>query len=559
MNKNNNKNNNFFGFFSTMSRSGFSVKSSSTKSHFSKSQQAKLPRSKFDLSHGHKTTFDAGKLVPIFMSEVYPGDTFDVKLTALVRFATLLKPLMDNVFLDTHFFYVPNRLLWDNWKKFQGEQRNPGDSVDYLIPTITFPGGPPPYPLTSGFWSLIDNFGLPISPTLIYGGNTTISCLPLRAVNLIYNEFFRDENLQDSLPNNFDDGPDDFSDYDNILYRGKRHDYFTSCLPFPQKGPGVELPLGGFAPVVSDGTSPTTQAINGGPVSGPMIWDNTVNINSYKPSTSFPSTITPLKWSNSGLQADLSSATPITINDLRYAIQFQKLLERDARGGTRYPEILLSHWGVHASDASLQRPQYLGGTSQMLNVSPVVQTSISAGETPQGNLAGFALSVINKHIFTRFFEEHGVVIGFISARSSMSYQNGIDRFWTRRTRLDFYMPVLRNLGEQAVLNREIFFQNNATDLDVFGYQEIWSELRTKQSLITGKFRSSDPQSIDFYHLAQDFSTLPTLSPEFIIENPPIDRVIATPEEPHFLMDALFTFYATRELSTYGTPGLMDHF
>lgn len=521
----------------------------SVMSHgFSKVPQAEIPRSSFDRSHGFKTTFDAGKLIPIFCDEVLPGDTFNLNMTGFGRLATPLHPIMDNMYLETFFFFVPNRLVWDNWEKFNGQQDNPGDSTDYLVPTLSNNGGSG---LNEG--TLPDYFGIPTGVTNITG---SVSALPFRAYKLIYNEWFRDQNLIDSHPVPKDDGPDSLANNMELLKRGKRHDYFTSCLPWPQKGDAVSLPLGGEAPVVTDGT--TLNLTNAaGTLNRNIFHDDSIKGPAYNAP---PLTTELAYWGDStGLQTDLTNATAATINDLREAFQVQKMLERDARSGTRYTEIIQAHFGVTSPDARLQRPEYLGGGSTRVSVSPVPQTSSTDTTSPQGNLAAFGTVGFDRHGFTKSFTEHGHIIGIACVRADLTYQQGLNRMWSRQDRYDFYWPALAHLGEQAVLNKEIYAQGTAADDDVFGYQERYAEYRYKPSLITGKFRSNSPTSLDTWHLSQDFASLPVLNKTFIEENPPIDRVIAVPSEPHFILDSYFQLKCARPMPMYGVPGLIDHF
>jgi hypothetical protein len=515
---------------------------------FSEVPKATIERSSFDRSHGVKTTFDAGYLVPILVDEALPGDTFNTNMTAFARMATPIFPIMDNVYMDTHFFAVPVRLIWDNWKKFNGEQIDPGDSIDYTVPTMTAPG--------AGYsnQSLSDYFGIPTSV-----GNLEHNSLWHRAYNLIYNEWFRDQNLQDSVQVDKGDGPDTHSNY-TLLKRGKRHDYFTSCLPWPQKGDAVSLGLSGSAPVTGIGKGDTIW-----PYSNITAYESDGTSTVYASASYSGSSNGNILWvENNGsnypnIQADLSQATAFTINQLRESFQIQKLLERDARGGTRYTEIVKSHFGVTSPDARLQRPEYLGGGSTPVNVTPIEQTSSTDATSPQGNLAAMATASITGNGFTKSFTEHCLILGLVSVRADLTYQQGLNRMFSRQTRYDFYWPALSHIGEQAVLNKEIYADGSANDDNVFGYQERYAEYRYKPSMITGKFRSNDAQSLDAWHLSQEFSSLPGLNSTFIEENPPLDRVIAVPSEPHFIFDSYISMKCARPMPVYSVPGKIDHF
>lgn len=516
-------------------------------SQFTNVPSTTIQRSKFKRDNGLKTAFFAGDLVPVYWDEVLPGDTHTVRMNAFGRMATPIHPIFDNLFLDTFFFFVPNRLLWDNWEKFCGFQENPGDSTDYLVPTMTSPA-------TDGYAenSLSDYFGIPIN----VGGLTHIS-LYHRAYNRCIDDWFRDQNIQNQPVLNTGDAADDPADYP-VRKRGKRHDYFTSCLPWPQKDNGnpVLLPLGTVAPII-------TQAIE---EQAPSVVDgNGVDRNFHQPGTDVLLDTTPAGLLFP-LEADLSNATAATINDLRQAFQVQRMFEKDARGGTRYVEVLKNHFQVVSPDFRLQRAEYLGGGTSMVNVHPVAQTTPSGivpDVTPQGNLAAFGTVSASGHGFTKSFVEHGVIIGLANVRADLTYQQGLDRHFSRTTRFSYFWPSLANLGEMAVLNKEIYAQGEvdpAADEAAFGYQEHWAEYRYKPSRITSAFRSAAAAPLDSWHLSLDFENLPVLtSDEFIQDDPPMERVIAVPTEPHFILDAFFNVTSARPMPLNSVPGLIDHF
>lgn len=536
------------------------MKSTTPTGHtFAQVPKAEIPRSSFNRSHGLKTTFDAGYLVPVFWDEVLPGDTFNLKMHAFARMATQLKPVMDNMFLDSFFFFVPWRIIWDNFKKFMGEQANPADSVAFNIPQMTGPAG---NGILSG--SLSDYFGLPVGKASV-----VFNSFLHRSYNLIWNSWFRDENMQNSVTVDTGDGPDTYTNY-VLLKRGKRHDYFTSALPWPQKFAAISIPLGTSATVKASASQLLTgaqQAVTLRKSSDGSTLSNNVGLSSGGAS-GIENSGTALTGTGpayiSNLYADLNGATAATINSLRQAFQLQKLLERDARGGTRYPELLMAHFGVtDPQHYVLERPVYLGGGSTPINVNPVAGTNqVGTGATAAGNLTGMATASASGHGFTKSFTEHGFIIGLVSVRADLTYQQGLDRMFSRRTRYDTYFPSLCMIGEQSILNQEIYCNMDANDALVFGYQERYAEYRYKPSKITGLFRSNvsaGSTSIDLWHLAQNFTALPTLGDTFIKETPPVSRVVAVTTEPQFLFDSYFDLTCARPMPVYGVPGLIDHF
>lgn len=513
---------------------------------FSEVPTVDIPRSSFDRSHGYKTTFDAGNLIPVYVDEVLPGDTFTVQPTMFARLNTPIYPLMDNMFLDVHFFFVPYRQIWTNFRKFMGEQVDPGDSIAYTVPIQAATA-------STGYSneSLQDYLGLPTKiPDYEH------SSLPLRAYNHIYNEWYRDQNLIDSATVDLGDGPDTVANY-TIRKRGKRHDYFTSSLPWLQKSDAVTIPLGTSADIHV-------------PANATDIGIYTDNQSDYTKATA---NLTYLQMSattagtTNNMYADLSTATAATINQLRQSFQIQKLLERDARSGTRYAEIVKSHFGVNFMDVTY-RPEFLGGSSTPVGLQEVPQTSSTDVTTPQGNLAAFGTATLTGGGFTKSFTEHGVVMGIASVRADITYQQGLDRMWSRSTRYDFYWPSLAHIGEQAVNMIELYTQDPTQDTGttgtpdnerVFGYQERYAEYKYKPSKITGKLRSNDAATLDAWHLSQEFSSLPGLNQTFIEETPPMSRVVAVNTEPDFLMDCYFKVNCARPMPLYSVPGLIDHF
>lgn len=563
---------------------------------FSAIPRAQIQRSVFNRSHDYKTTFDSGYLVPFYVDEVLPGDSFKLNCSLFCRLATPIVPFMDNLYLETFFFFVPNRLVWKHWENFMGQQDNPGDSTDYLIPQ-TVAGN-------TGFavGSVADYFGI---PTSVKG--LSVSSLPFRAYQLIYNEWFRDENLQERVgawapaASHKDDPVGDWNDTDStgltLLRRNKYHDYFTSALPWPQKGDAVDVNfgVGGAISWSTDTFDVSSSRVNNQVVKATVanprklafispnaVLQQEAGINRFNvtvPSAGSNLSLTgfgEVSFETASAGSSVPSVNPtsvdlpylqfvgqqgagLTINDLRQAFQVQKLLERDARGGTRYTEILRSHFGVVSPDARLQRPEYLGGSSTRILMNSVAQTAATNDVTPQANLSAFGLFGDSFHGFSKSFVEHGYIIGLVNVRADLSYQQGVNRMWSRKSRLDFYFPVLAHLGEQAILNKEIYAQGNAADDKVFGYQERFAEYRYSPSVITGKMRSTDPQTLDIWHLAQKFDSLPTLSSQFIQDNPPVSRVVAVQSEPQFILDAWFDLKCIRPMPVYSVPGLVDHF
>lgn len=544
---------------------------------FSDAPAMYMRRTKFDRSHVYKTTFDSGKLIPVFVDEILPGDTSKLSVKYFARLATPIKPIMDNIYLDWFFFFVPNRLVWNHWQNFCFEQEDPDDSTDYVCPTVSLAGKAGD--TLNGVGTLWDYFGLPTGlPNTISG----INALPFRGVYLIWNEWFRDENLQKSIKIQKGDTNEVFdssraSEQPDWLQgtpethlpcppRGKRHDYFTSALPWTQKGPGVSIGLAGTAPVQGSATLTMPNGINfldresgdlfasavgtlPSPSGATSIW--------YAPGTG--STSVP-NVSSTGWFANLDESSIFTINSLRTAFQMQKFYERLARGGSRYTEVLRSFFGVVSPDARLQRPEFLGSFTKMMNINPIAQTSSTNDTTPQGNLSAYGVTGAKFHGFTKSFVEHGYVFGFCCARADLTYQQGINRMWTRSTVYDWYWPTFAHLGEQAVLLKEIYATGDTgQDNSVFGYQERYAEYRYKPSVICGKFRSNIKGNLDVWHLSQYFESVPKLNSEFIEEDVPIGRIIAVPSEPQFLIDIGFKYTTVRPMPMFGTPGLVDHF
>lgn len=548
-----------------------------TESHFSLAPHVDISRSRFDRSASLKTSFNVGDVVPFFLDEVLPGDTFSVDTSKVVRMQTLLTPMMDNVYLDTYYFFVPNRLVWDHWKQFCGENTESAwiPETEYTMPQITAPAD-------SG-WSvgtLADYFGI---PTGVPG--LSVSALPFRAYALIMNEWFRDQNLQDPLVVPTDDSTvagvntgtfvTDVAKGGKPFIAAKYHDYFTSCLPSPQKGPDVLIPsaTAGEYPVVTrsqnvDGSLITqplhvkylgvpTVAPNTPLFSGSGVQDSTRYVNAE--SSTGQSNGSPV-FDN--LWAVASGGLGATINQLRLAFQIQKFYEQQARGGSRYTEVVRSFFGVTSPDARLQRPEYLGGNRVPINVNQIIQQSgTESSGTPQGTVVGQSLTTDSHSDFTKSFTEHGFIIGLMVARYDHTYQQGLNRLWSRKDKFDFYWPVFANIGEQPVKNKEIYAQGNTTDDEVFGYQEAWADYRYKPNMVTGEMRSAYTQSLDVWHLADDYSSLPTLSDSWIREDKStVDRVLAVTSavSNQLFADIYVKNLCTRPMPMYSIPGLIDH-
>nr|QJB20661.1 MAG: major capsid protein [Microvirus sp.] len=513
---------------------------------FAQIPDVKMARSQFDRSFTQKDTFDFDYLVPCFVDEILPGDTASVNMSVFARLATQKVPIMDNMMIDFFFFFVPNRLVWDNWERFNGAQDNPGDNTDFIVPTIepTDTTGEP-------VGSLWDKFGL---PTQI--DDLEVIALPFRMYNLIYNTWFRSQDLQDSLPVPKDNGPDDITDY-VLKKRTKRHDYFTSCSPEPQKGTAVSIPFANENALIERfPNAPAWDVFK----AGTDTPQTTGNLASSGLGNLYDGVSTALSLDPAGgLYAQLG-LSQITVNALRLSIAVQSILELDARGGTRYVEVLQNHFNVTSPDFRLQRPEYLGGGQAKINSHPVAQTSPTAGSNAQAQLAAFATASSSSIGFSKSFVEHGWVIGLMCARADITYQQGIERMWSRQKRFDYFWPKLQEVGEMAVLNKEIFAQGvNPADASVFGYQEQYADYRYKPSQIKGEFRSTFAQSLDMWHMAEEFSALPQLNDVFIEQATPIERALAVTGAPHLLIDIWCRYKHARPMLTYAVPSTLGRF
>lgn len=540
-----------------------------SENHFAVNPQVDIGRSCFKRNSDHKTTFDAGDLIPIYVDEVLPGDTFSMDMSALVRMTTPIFPTMDNAAIDFYFFYTPTRILWDHWKELNGENRETAwaQKVEYSVPQVKMTKGDHPDGWNTG--SIADYMGIPTKVT-----NISVNALPFRAYGMIWNEFFRNQNTTAPTLVETDDsdieGSSDGSDSNKQAIKGgkplkaeKYFDYFTGCLPAPQKGEPVTLPMSGNAPVKM--YSAEGQSINGPTLPTEIFLYHTdanasqlneeaaVRLSGTSEAGGAGSSVTRY------LAADLKNITGATINQLRQAFQIQKLLEKDARGGTRYREVLREHFGVISPDSRQQVPEYLGGYRMPINVNQVVQTSQTSSESPQGNVAAMSVTTMNQSMFTKSFTEHGYIIGLAVARYDQTYQQGLERMWSRKTRFDYYWPVLANIGEQAVLNKEIYFQGNAKDDEAFGYQEAWADYRYKPSRVSGKFRSNAEGTLDSWHYAQNYTALPTLTSDWMHSgNAELKRTLAVQDEPNFIGDFYFMCKTTRAMPVFSIPGLIDH-
>lgn len=544
-----------------------------TQAHFALNPtNIDIRRSKFTRPSTHKTTFNTGDIIPIYVDEVLPGDTAVMDMAAVIRMSTPIYPVMDNAFADIYFFYVPNRLVWEHWREFNGQNNTTywEQETEYQIPKITSP---------ENGWekgTIADYMGI---PTLIK--NLEINSLPFRAYCLIYNEWFRDENLKQPANVNLDDATQTGSNGDNYITdaqlggkpikAAKYPDYFTTALPEPQKGPDVLLPLGTSAPITGtiDQISLPNMGNNKGTLIYPTTQGDTANIQGELRSGIFGTTnrleiIVPDKYGNENhneLITDLSKATSATINQLRQAFAVQRLYEKDARGGTRYTEIIRAHFGVISPDARQQRPEYLGGQRVPINVNQVIQTSSTDATTPQGNVAAYSLTGANQHVFTKSFTEHGYLLGLAVVRTDHTYQQGIERMWSRKSRFDFYWPSLANIGEQAILNKEIYAQGTDADEEAFGYQEAWAEYRYKPNRVSSAFRSNYQTTLDAWHYADYYTSQPILGSQWIDETRAnVNRTIAVQDEleDQFIADFYFKADMVRPMPMYSIPGLIDH-
>jgi hypothetical protein len=543
--------------------------------HYSQVPHANVPRARFKRDYSLLTTMNEGDLVPIYCDEVLPADTAKIDLNALMRMSTPLFPVMDNCYCDFYFFFVPSRLLWEHFENLMGQNDSTfwAEPVEYTTPKTTAP---------SGGWNvgtLADYFGIPTGIA-----NLQVNSLPFRAYAKIWNEWFRDENLQQPVTMSKTDATTTGSNTGTNLTDAeagglplkvcKYKDYFTSCLPNPQKGNAVTLPMTGNAPIEAYLDTDMTKEAgwlkqkSNGHVSYPWAWDESekatlmqngsmegVILNDdYLFSDQYGNETSDKAY----IGANLSKIQATTINELRQAIAVQHILERDARTGTRYKEYLQGAWGVTSPDARLDRSEYIGGYRLPININQVIQTSATDTTSPQGNTAAFSMTTMSRNMATYSATEHGFIIGLAAVRVDHSYQQGLPRMWTRSTRFSYYDPMLANLGEQAVLNQEIYAQGNAQDEEVFGYQEAWADYRYHINMITGEMRSTYSKTLDAWHYADKYDKLPKLSSDWIKEGTEnIDRTIAVQSEKsrQFICNFYFDQTWTRAMPIYSLPGL----
>lgn len=552
--------------------------------HFNKIPQIKTSRSRFKMKQDIKLTLDAGKLIPFYVAETLPGDTFSVDTKGICRMATPIYPVMDNCYLDIYYFHVPMRIIWNHTKEFFGENNEAPweQKTEYKIPEIKIeaPQKKIGSPLEE---SILDYMGIPTGIIKKNSENTIkINALPVRAYVKIWNEWFRDQNIDNPALNNTGDNETGYKDQEDAekkettlqqaytggrpLWVNKFHDRFTSALPTPQKGEPTLIPMSGNAPIQiykDKNLTEKTGFESSGTTAVIVPWGRGATLNSYgnagtgKYTEALDNPANNDKWETVGyMGADLKEIQGATINNLRQAFAVQQFMEADARGGTRYREIIRNHFGVNIDDKTVQIPEYLGGQRYMINVNQVVQTSATDSKSPQGNAAAISVTPFMENSFTKSFQEHGYVIGVCCIRNDNTYQQGIEKLWNRTEKFDFYWPEFAHLGEQAILNKEIYAQGTKEDEKAFGYQEAYSEYRMTPNRVCGAFRSNAEQPLDAWHYADNYNKLPTLSQDWLAtDKSVIDRTIAVPSQPQFIMDVLVENDAVRPMPIYGTPGL----
>lgn len=532
--------------------------SRNAESHFAMLPKNNMERSKFVIEHTHKTTFNAAKLIPFFVEQdVLPGDTFSITMSSIVRMTTPLKPVMDNCYMDTYFFFIPNRLVWEHWKEFNGENKNGAwtQETEYQVPQFTTPTG------GAQTGTIMDYMGIPVNVAGI-----SFSKLPIRAYVLTWNEWFRDQNVTAPLTDETDDTDSEASNTLSIhggvpLNVYKYHDYFTSALPQPQKGGAVSMPLGTTAPVIGNGSTtnlPITMATE--PNKGMLALS--VPINDASTQNIQGTIVESGANGNTNLIADLTQATAATINALRLSFATQRILEKDARGGTRYTEVIRQHFGVISPDARQQRPEYMGGKRIPINIQQVIQNSSTDTTSPLGYTGAMSITGDTEKVFTKSFTEHGIILGLLAVRQDHTYQQGLERSWSRRRRLDFYWPSMAHLGEQPIYMKELYAKGTDADNEVFGYQERWAEYRYKPNRISGELRSTYSKPLDSWHYGDMYEDAPVLSTEFLQETDEyINRTIAVSSslQNQFIADIYMQITAIRPMPLYSIPGLIDHF